>query len=74
MDIRPAGGLALLAVAAAVGGCGNSAHKPDVKTTSKAAAPRYRPGQYCFSKRQKEYRVGGFTCTGKHHLARESKR
>lgn len=52
-------------------GCGGGSSTSTGAASAKRKAPpasRYRSGQFCFMKRQAEYRAGGFTCTSKHQL------
>ena len=71
MTIRRAGmavGLASLALI----GCGgdDKSGKANGTAPKPSPAPRYRVGQFCFPKKQKQYQDAGFTCTKKHHLAK----
>lgn len=53
-------------------GCGGHHKSGNAKTTppKPSPAPRYRVGQFCFPKKQKQYHAAGFTCTKKRHLAK----
>jgi hypothetical protein len=64
-------GVALLvALSAMLPGCDSSADKqpssPVSTVATHSSAPAYRVGQFCFPKRESQYRSGGFTCRGKH--------
>lgn len=62
---------AMVVACLALSGCGGGDKSSTKATTPKPSpAPRYRVGQFCFPKKQKQYHAAGFTCTKKHHLAK----
>ena len=47
-------------------GCGDGAGSSAPAAKKTTAAPAFRGGQYCFEKREAQYRAAGFTCDAKH--------
>lgn len=60
---------AAASVALLAAGCGTGGERSGSdsgKSVAAAEGPAYRGGQYCFPRREQQYRAGGYTCSSRH--------